>query len=321
MKSFEEILQTIKKTLQIEGESVLLLQKYVNRHTYDAVHEIFIMRGRLVVTGVGKSAIIAQKLVATFNSTGTPALFMHAADAIHGDLGMILPQDIVLCLSQSGNTPEIKALIPIIKARGNLLIGMVGAESSYLAQQANFCLLTKVEKEACPLNLAPTSSSTAQLAMGDALAVALMEMRNFTLSDFGKSHPGGALGRRIYLRVGDIQVSRKATTILPDASFNEVLEAISASFVGATVVMEQNKLYGIITDGDVRRALSQNLHALRKKAISLCTPNPKTIEAHLLAIEALALMQKENISQLIVFESGKFKGILHIHDLLREGIL
>ncbi len=278
--------------------------------------------GRVVVTGVGKSAHIATKLVATFNSTGQPALFMHAADAIHGDLGMIQPQDLVLCISKSGDTPEIKVLVPLLKRQGAALAALVGNPTSYLAQQADFVLNAAVDREACPHNLAPTTSTTVALALGDALAVALLEARQFSARDFAHLHPGGALGKRLYLRVGDLHALNARPRVTPDAPIRDVILAISAGRLGAAAVLTaDNALVGIITDGDLRRMLGQfdALDGLRAAAIM--TPAPLTVETDVFAVAALELMRARNITQLVVTEGGAFAGFLHLHDLLREGLV
>lgn len=278
--------------------------------------------GRVIVTGIGKSAIIAQKIVATFNSTGTPAIFMHAADAIHGDLGMIQKNDVVMCLSKSGNTPEIKVLVPLLKTAGNLLVGMVGELNSFLAQQANLILNTAVEKEACPHNLAPTTSTTVQLAMGDALAICLLECRDFNESDFAKYHPGGSLGKKLYLKAGDLALANEKPTIHPLASVKEVLIEISKNRLGAVAVTGvDNKVLGVITDGDIRRMLENNTNIDLLKAEDIMGKSPKSIQQDSLAVEALDLIKQNNITQLLVLDKDIYFGIIHLHDLLKEGIV
>ncbi len=278
--------------------------------------------GRVVVTGVGKSAHIGTKLVATFNSTGQPALFMHAADAIHGDLGMIQPQDFVLCISKSGDTPEIKVLVPMLKRLGAALAALVGNPTSYLAQQADYVLNAYVAREACPHNLAPTTSTTVALALGDALAVALLEARKFSARDFAQLHPGGALGKRLYLRVGDLHGLNPRPNVAPDAPIRDVILAISAGRLGAAAVLtETQELTGIITDGDLRRMLGQFDQLAGIRAADVMTRNPLTVETDVFAVEALELMRARNITQLVVTENGTFAGFLHLHDLLREGLV
>jgi arabinose-5-phosphate isomerase len=278
--------------------------------------------GRVVVTGVGKSAHIGTKLVATFNSTGTPALFMHAADAIHGDLGMIQPEDFVLCISKSGDTPEIKVLVPMLKRQGAKLAALVSNTGSYLARQADYVLNAHVEREACPHNLAPTTSTTVALAVGDALAVALLEARKFSARDFAQLHPGGALGKRLYLRVGDLHHLNARPEVAPDAPIRDVILAISAGRLGATAVLTPaQELIGIITDGDLRRMLGQFDRLEGIRAADVMTKNPLTVETDVFAVEALETMRNRNITQLVVTDNGRFAGFLHLHDLLREGLV
>ena len=278
-------------------------------------------RGRVVITGIGKSAIVASKIVATLNSTGTPAIFMHAADAIHGDLGIIQNDDIVICISKSGNTPEIKVLVPLLKSGGNKLIALVGNTDSYLALQADFILNSTVDKEACPHNLAPTSSTTAQMALGDALAVSLLECREFTSSDFARFHPGGSLGKRLYLRVSDLAVNNQKPVVSPSDPVKKVIMEISEKRLGAAAVVDNGKLAGVVTDGDLRRMLEKYSDISSLSAADIMNTNPKRIEASELAIEAVALLQKNNITQLIVTERGNYAGFIHLHDLLKEGLL
>jgi arabinose-5-phosphate isomerase len=314
--------QTALTTIDLEARSVAGLAEYINEDFEKAVHNIHAAKGRLVVSGIGKSAIIAQKIVSTLNSTGTPALFMHAADAIHGDLGMIQQDDVVMILSKSGESPEIKVLVPLIKNFGNTLIGMVGNTESFLARQSDIVLNTTVSQEACPNNLAPTSSTTAQLVMGDVLAVCLMELSGFTGTDFAKYHPGGNLGKRMYLRVADLIVANEKPQVSTEASLKEVIVEITEKRLGVTAVLDSNGgLAGIITDGDLRRMLEKTdaLHTV--KARDIMGLHPKTIEPDTLAVEALDRMRKNDISQLIVADNGQYTGILHIHDLLREGIV
>lgn len=320
-KSIDKIIELAKTTLNIEADSVRNLQNFINDDFVNSVKLIYGSKGRVVVTGIGKSAIIAQKIVATMNSTGTPAIFMHAADAIHGDLGTIQQEDVVICISKSGNTPEIKVLVPLLKTGGNKLIALVGNVDSYLAKEADYVLNSTVEKEACPNNLAPTSSTTAQLAMGDALAVCLLDCKDFTSSDFAKYHPGGALGKKLYLKVGDVASQNQKPLIKSDDSIKAVIIEISSKRLGATAVVDDGELVGVITDGDVRRMLEKTDNISNLKAFDIMNSTPKNIEADELAVNAMQLLEQYNISQLIVTENGKYYGFIHLHDLLKEGII
>ena len=320
-KSIDKIIELAKTTLNIEADSVRNLQNYINNDFVDSVKLIYESKGRVVITGIGKSAIIAQKMVATMNSTGTPSIFMHAADAIHGDLGTIQKDDVVICISKSGNTPEIKVLVPLLKTGGNKLIGLVGNIDSYLAKQSDYVLNSTVEKEACPNNLAPTSSTTAQLAMGDALAVCLLDCRDFTSSDFAKYHPGGALGKKLYLKVGDIASLNQKPIVKSDDSIKTVIMEISSKRLGATAVVDNGNLIGVITDGDIRRMLEKTEAISSLKASDIMNKTPKQIEAEELAVNAMQLLEKFNITQLIVTDKGKYHGFVHLHDLLKEGII
>ena len=320
-KSIDKIIELAKTTLNIEADSVRNLQNFINDDFVNSVKLIYGSKGRVVVTGIGKSAIIAQKIVATMNSTGTPAIFMHAADAIHGDLGTIQQEDVVICISKSGNTPEIKVLVPLLKTGGNKLIALVGNVDSYLAKEADYVLNSTVEKEACPNNLAPTSSTTAQLAMGDALAVCLLDCKDFTSSDFAKYHPGGALGKKLYLKVGDVASQNQKPSIKSDDSIKAVIIEISSKRLGATAVVDDGELVGVITDGDVRRMLEKTDNISNLKASDIMNRTPKNIEADELAVSAMQLLEQYNISQLIVTENGKYHGFIHLHDLLKEGII
>lgn len=317
------ILKTALRTIQLEAESIAGLSKYINSDFEKTVETIFECKGRLVLSGVGKSAIIAQKIAATLNSTGTPGLFMHAADAIHGDIGMVQKEDVVMIISKSGESPEIKVLIPLIKNFGNVLIGMGGNVKSFLAKNCKYFLNTTVAQEACPNNLAPTSSTTAQMVMGDALAVCLMNMAGFNGQDFAKYHPGGNLGKRLYLRVKDIYVYNSKPAVLPEAGLKEVIVEITKNRLGATaVVTEKRKVSGIITDGDLRRMLEISNTLDNIKAANILTANPKTIFADDLAVNALEVLRSNDISQLIVTNKrDDYLGILHLHDLVKEGIL
>lgn len=310
------------RTIELEAESVGGLKNYINEDFVKAVEAIALCKGRVVISGIGKSAVIAQKIVATLNSTGTPSVFMHAADAIHGDLGMIQQDDIVLLISKSGDSPEIKVLIPFIKNFGNTLIGMVGYEGSFLAMQCDILLNTTVKAEACPNNLAPTTSTTAQMVMGDALAVCLMELKDFNSADFAKFHPGGILGKKLYLRVDDISAKNEKPCVFPDSTIKEVIVEMTQKRLGAAVVTDgQEKIIGIITDGDLRRMLEKTDSLDQLRAKDIMTKEPKTIEGSALAVNALDQMRTSNISQLVVEADGIYTGIIHVHDLLKEGII
>ncbi len=310
------------RTIELEAQSISGLSHFINEDFEQAVHAIANSKGRFVVSGIGKSAVIAQKIVATFNSTGTPSIFMHAADAIHGDLGIVQQEDIVMIISKSGESPEIKVLVPLIKNFKNVLIGMVGNTDSYLAKQSDFILNTTVEQEACPNNLAPTTSTTAQLVMGDALAVCLMEIKGFNSDDFAKFHPGGTLGKKLYLRVSDLYIKNDKPRLKKDASLKEVIFEISSKRLGAAAVIDNNSiLLGIITDGDLRRMLEKNSSLSDITAADIMTKNPKSISAEELAVDALDIMRKSSITQLVVVENRKYLGFIHLHDLIREGLI
>jgi arabinose-5-phosphate isomerase len=321
LENFREIKQNGIKTLQIESESVKNLINFIDNDFESSVLAILKSKGRLVITGIGKSAIIANKIVATLNSTGTPSLFMHAADAIHGDLGMIQKGDIVLCISKSGETPEIKNLVPLLLKAENTLIGMVGNVTSYLAKQSHFVINTTVEKEACPNNLAPTSSTTAQLAMGDALAVALLHARNFSSKDFARFHPGGALGKQLYLTLKDFIFTNAKPQVLENDNLKTVILEITKGRLGAAAVIgNKGEVKGIITDGDIRRMLEKYDAIANLKAKDIMGINPITLESGCMAIEAATLMADKKITQILVTEDGKYFGIVHFHDLNKEGI-
>ncbi|MGV3509880.1 MAG: KpsF/GutQ family sugar-phosphate isomerase [Sphingobacteriaceae bacterium] len=321
MKTNIEILNIARKTLQIEVEGLSGLISRLNNDFAVIINTILDIKGRVIITGIGKSAIIAQKIVATFNSTGTPSIFMHAADAVHGDLGIIQKEDLVVCISKSGNTPEIKVLVPFLKQAGNTLIGMVGDLNSYLGQQADFVLDTTIEKEACPHNLAPTTSTTAQLAMGDALAVCLLECREFSTKDFAKYHPGGSLGKRLYLKVKDLYTNNNKPEVGANASIKDVIIEITKNRLGAVTVVESNQIAGIITDGDIRRMMEKYSSFEMLTAEDIMGRSPRIIESSELAIHALELMRSNNITQLVVADNEVYKGIIHLHDLLKEGII
>ena len=321
MKLKENILSVAKETISIEAKAIANLEKLLTQDFADAVQYIYNSKGRVIITGIGKSAIIAAKIVATLNSTGTPAVFMHAADAIHGDLGTILKDDVVICISKSGNTPEIKVLVPLIKNFHNKIISITGNVDSFLGTQSDYVLNAYVEKEACPNNLAPTTSTTAQLVLGDALAVCLLNLRGFSSTDFAKYHPGGALGKKLYLRVGDITSQNQQPQVSPDTNVKDVIVEISEKMLGVTAVIENNKIVGIITDGDIRRMLRNNKSFVHLIAAYIMSKNPKTIPPDAMAVDALEMMEENKISVLIAEENGIYAGVVHIHNLIREGIL
>ena len=320
MKKLNPILQTAKETILLESAAIANLAKLLDENFEKAVNFILNSNGRVIVTGIGKSANIATKIVATFNSTGTPAIFMHAADAIHGDLGNVQENDVVICISKSGNTPEIKVLVPLIKNYGNKIIAITGNIDSYLGKNADFPLNTFVEKEACPNNLAPTTSTTAQLVMGDALAVCLQDLRGFTKKDFAKYHPGGALGKRLYLRVSDLIKNNQIPKVNALDSIAKVIIEISERRLGVTAVLENEKIVGIITDGDLRRMLSKTTDINHFTAKDIMGKNPKTVQENAMAIEALEKLESNNITQILVVNAQeKYIGIVHLHDLIKEG--
>lgn len=310
------------RTIQLEAASIQQLSAQLSDDFNTVIDVIMNAKGRFIVSGIGKSAIIAQKIVATLNSTGTPAMYLHAAEAIHGDLGMILNYDVVMIISKSGESPEIKVLSQLIKNFGNPIIGMVGNVESYLAKQSNYVLNTTVSQEACPNNLAPTSSTTAQMVMGDALAVALMEKRGFSSSDFAKFHPGGALGKKLYLRVSDLYLQNEQPKVKADAVLKDVILEISKKRLGVTAVVDsENTLLGIITDGDLRRMLEKSTAIDSIQASEIMTLHPKTIEGDALAIDAMELMRNNNITQLLVTNGRQYAGVIHLHDLIKEGLI
>lgn len=327
--NFEKELNLVKNIKKIardvlinESQAIQNLTNLIDDSFEACVKEIYSAKGRVVVTGVGKSAIIANKIVATLNSTGTPALFMHAADAIHGDLGMIQSEDIVICLSKSGNTPEIKVLVPLLKRRGSKLVALVSNTNSYLAQQADFILNATIAEEACPHNLAPTTSTTAHLALGDALAVCLLELRDFSSRDFAEYHPGGSLGKQLYLKVSDIYTHNELPLVRPETLLKDVILEISSKRLGCTAVVDDAKnLLGIITDGDLRRMLQKDTNISDVRAVEIMSRNPRKIEKDDFAVKALHLMQENSITQLVVMDGEKIAGFIHLHDLLREGIV
>lgn len=321
MKTDKEIRAIAERTISEEATAIGQLSQYLTDDFVQCIHLIMQSNGRVIVTGIGKSANIASKLVSTLNSTGTPAIFMHAADAIHGDLGMIRKEDIIICLSKSGDTPEIKVLVPLIKTMGNKVIAMAGNADSFLARNADYLLNTTVLREACPNNLAPTASTTAQLVMGDALAVALLECRGFTREDFARYHPGGALGKRLYLRVSDIYRSNEKPEVQTTDDMRSVILEISSKRLGATAVLKDTELVGIITDGDIRRMLHREVPFQNLTAYDIMSRNPRTINADILVADALDVMRVNNITQMLVMDEGRYVGVIHLHDILKEGII
>ena len=321
MKLKEKILTAAKETISIEAKAIANLEDVIDYEFAAAVEQIYKSKGRVILTGIGKSAIIATKIVATLNSTGTPAIFMHAADAIHGDLGTIQKDDVVICISKSGNSPEIKVLVPYIKDFQNLLIGITADKDSFLGKESDFVLNSFVEKEACPNNLAPTTSTTAQMVIGDALAICLLKLKGFSRKDFAKYHPGGSLGKKLYLRVSDITAQNLKPQVAPETSVTDAIIEISEKMLGVTAVVENNKIIGIITDGDIRRMLKNNTNFKDLKAIDIMSPKPKTIDQDSLAVDALELLEANKISQLLAVENDTYAGVVHIHNLIREGIL
>ena len=320
MKNSKAIIEIARQTILLESEAIGNLVDLLNEDFENAVRLLHASDGRVIVTGIGKSANIAKKIVATLNSTGTPAIFMHAADAIHGDLGTIQKNDVVICISKSGNTPEIKVLVPLIKNYGNSIIALTGNPDSFLAKNAQFTLNSYVEKEACPNNLAPTTSTTAQLVMGDALAICLLELNNFSSKDFAKYHPGGALGKKLYLRVADLLIANEKPQVSPDTPIKDVIIEISKKRLGTAAVVEKETIVGIITDGDLRRMLQANNDISSLTAKDIMSTSPKTIQPEAMAAQAFELMESNNITQLLVEEEQKYKGVVHLHDLLKEGI-
>ena len=317
----ENIIESAKKTLLSESQSIAKLTDFIDNSFVEAVEIIYNTKGRLIVTGIGKSAIIAQKIVATMNSTGTPSMFLHASEAIHGDLGMVQDGDVVICISKSGNSPEIKVLVPLLKRFGNTLIGMTADLNSFLGKESHYVLHAHVDSEACPNNLAPTNSTTAQLVLGDALAVCLMELRNFKSEDFAIYHPGGALGKKLLLRVKDMLDTTHTPQVSPDASIKKVIMEISEKRLGVTAVIENNQVIGIITDGDIRRMLNDRDTFAELVAKDIMTKNPKNINSSILVSEALNVLENNAITQLVVIDNNEYKGIIHLHDILKEGIV
>ncbi|WP_300438466.1 KpsF/GutQ family sugar-phosphate isomerase [Christiangramia sp.] len=321
MKLSDQIISTAKETISNEAEAIANLENFIDEDFTKAVEVIYRSQGRVVVTGIGKSAIIANKIVATLNSTGTPSIFMHAADAIHGDLGIVQDNDIVICISKSGTSPEIQVLVPLIKNFNNTLIALTGNKESFLGKEADYVLNCYIEKEACPNNLAPTTSTTAQMVIGDALAICLLNLKGFSSKDFAKYHPGGSLGKKLYLRVSDITSQNMIPQVSPNTNIADAIIEISEKMLGVTAVLENNKIVGIITDGDIRRMLKDHQEIKGLKARDIMSENPRTIEQDTLAVEALDVLEKNQISQLLAVENGKYAGVVHLHNLIREGIL
>ena len=320
----QDIIDIAKSVIINEAEAVSRLVDYLDEDFENVVNLILNSKGRVIITGIGKSAIIAQKIVATLNSTGTLAVFMHAADAVHGDLGMICEEDVVICLSKSGNTPEIKMLIPLIKNIGNdNIVAMVSNTDSFLALNSKYVLKAKIDKEACPNNLAPTSSTTVQLALGDALASSLIHCRQFTSGDFAKFHPGGSLGKRLYTKVSDIYNKNVAPSVADSDNLRKVIMEMSSGRLGAVAVANsQNKLLGIVTDGDLRRMLEKHKEIDTLTASEIMTVSPKTITDDALAYDAYLVMEKNSITQLVVIDAlNNYCGIIHLHDILKEGVV
>lgn len=321
MKAKKTIIEIAKEVIELEAQAIQGLSAFINEDFEKAVETVFQSTGRVIVTGIGKSANIAQKIVSTLNSTGTPAIFMHAADAIHGDLGIILKDDVVLAISKSGNTPEIKVLLPLIKFRGNKIIAITGNKESYLAHQSDYILDVTVEREACPNNLAPTTSTTAQLVMGDALAVSLLEKRGFSTDDFAKVHPGGALGKKLYLRAENIFVQNEKPSVHPQSLINEVIVEMTSKRLGAAAVIEEGNIIGMITDGDLRRMLQKGNDYGKLVAKDIMNAQPRIISHDTLLVDALNMMRTNNITQVLVTNGDQYVGIIHLHDILKEGIL
>ena len=317
----KSIIDTAKSTILIESTAIAGLIDQIDDNYVRCVESILQSSGRLIITGIGKSAIIGQKIVATLNSTGTPSIFLHAADAIHGDLGMVRSDDIVMCISKSGETPEIKALVPILSGLGNKMVAMVAKAESYLGANATYILHTPIDREADPNNLAPTASTAVQLAMGDALAMSLQVARGFTAKDFAQYHPGGALGKQLYLKVAHLYPNNECPQVTPTANIRQVILEITSKRLGMTAVVDEGKLVGIITDGDLRRMLEREENTKHLSAIDIMSANPKSIDPDHMAVEALSMMTKYSITQLLVAENGRYKGVIHLHDLIREGLV
>lgn len=321
MNTRESILNTARATIESESKAIQHLSQLVTNDFADAIKLIYNSKGRVIITGIGKSAIIANKIVATLNSTGTPAIFMHAADAIHGDLGLILEDDVVICISKSGNTPEIKVLVPLIKNANNKMVAITGNTDSFLGQQADYVLNAYVEQEVCPNNLAPTTSTTAQLVIGDAIAVCLLELRGFSSKDFAKYHPGGALGKKLYMRVSDLSSQNMKPQVHPETNIKDVIIEITEKMLGVTAVVKNDQIVGIITDGDLRRMLSRSQDFSNLTAQDIMSVNPRRIDQNAMAVDAKEIMEEHGISQLLVENESHYAGVVHLHDLIKEGII
>ena len=315
------IIEAAKRSISEQGDAIKNIVNFLDDSFAEAVELILKSNGRVIITGIGKSAIIANKIVATLNSTGTPSIFMHAADAIHGDLGLVQKKDIIICISKSGNTPEIKVLVPLLKRAGNPLIAITGNKNSFLGEESDFVFNSYVDKEVCPNNLAPTKSTTAQLVIGDALAVCLLQMRDFSSDDFAKYHPGGALGKKLFLTVRDLAMNNEKPNVGLNSNIKDVIIEISEKRLGVSAVVEQNKIKGIITDGDLRRMLAKTENFTNLSAIDIMTKNPKSIDINAMAVDAMQLMEKHQITQLLVTDNEMYAGVIHLHDLMKEGIL
>ena len=315
------IIEAAKRSISEQGDAIKNIVNFLDDSFAEAVELILKSNGRVIITGIGKSAIIANKIVATLNSTGTPSIFMHAADAIHGDLGLVQKKDIIICISKSGNTPEIKVLVPLLKRAGNPLIAITGNKNSFLGEESDFVFNSYVDKEVCPNNLAPTTSTTAQLVIGDALAVCLLQMKDFSSDDFAKYHPGGALGKKLFLTVRDLAMKNEKPNVGLKSNIKDVIIEISEKRLGVSAVIEQNKIKGIITDGDLRRMLAKTENFNNLSAIDIMTKNPKSIDINAMAVDAMQLMEKHQITQLLVTDNEMYAGVIHLHDLMKEGIL
>jgi len=315
------IIEAAKRSISEQGDAIKNIVNFLDDSFAEAVELILKSNGRVIITGIGKSAIIANKIVATLNSTGTPSIFMHAADAIHGDLGLVQKKDIIICISKSGNTPEIKVLVPLLKRAGNPLIAITGNKNSFLGEESDFVFNSYVDKEVCPNNLAPTTSTTAQLVIGDALAVCLLQMKDFSSDDFAKYHPGGALGKKLFLTVRDLAMNNEKPNVGLNSNIKDVIIEISEKRLGVSAVIEQNKIKGIITDGDLRRMLAKTENFTNLSAIDIMTKNPKSIDINAMAVDAMQLMEKHQITQLLVTDNEMYAGVIHLHDLMKEGIL
>ncbi|MGB1901441.1 MAG: KpsF/GutQ family sugar-phosphate isomerase [Flavobacteriaceae bacterium] len=315
------IIEAAKRSISEQGDAIKNIVNFLDDSFAEAVELILKSNGRVIITGIGKSAIIANKIVATLNSTGTPSIFMHAADAIHGDLGLVQKKDIIICISKSGNTPEIKVLVPLLKRAGNPLIAITGNKNSFLGEESDFVFNSYVDKEVCPNNLAPTTSTTAQLVIGDALAVCLLQMKDFSSDDFAKYHPGGALGKKLFLTVRDLAMKNEKPNVGLNSNIKDVIIEISEKRLGVSAVIEQNKIKGIITDGDLRRMLAKTENFTNLSAIDIMTKNPKSIDINAMAVDAMQLMEKHQITQLLVTDNEMYAGVIHLHDLMKEGIL